>query len=81
MRQLTLLAEINRLINCQSQFIIAPHSPILLAYPSATIYEFDQHGIKKVSYEETEHYQVTRHFLNHPEQILRHLLVANPRQQ
>ncbi|MDB5141698.1 MAG: putative ATPase [Mucilaginibacter sp.] len=63
-RQLAALSAINNLVNANSQFIIATHSPILLAYPNATIYQLDEAGIKKVNYEETEHFMVTKYFLN-----------------
>lgn len=73
-RQLTLLMEIQRCIQEGSQFIIATHSPILLAYPEATIYSFDNDNIEVCSYEETEAYQVTEMFINYREQILYRLL-------
>jgi predicted ATPase len=57
--------------NCQ--FIIATHSPILMAYPGATILSFDYAPARPVAYEELEHVTVTRSFLNNPEQYLRHL--------
>ena len=63
-RQLAALVAINQLVEKRSQFIIATHSPILLAYPGARILLFDESGINPITYEETEHYQVTRHFLN-----------------
>lgn len=53
-RQLTLLCEINRLVKSKSQFIIATHSPILLAFPDALIYSFDGSSVLPISYEETE---------------------------
>lgn len=74
MRLLTLLAEIQRLTQMDSQFIIATHSPILMAFPSAEIMEFSSDGIRKVSYKETEHYQITKRFLDNPEQMLHYLL-------
>ena len=49
-----------------AQFIIATHSPIILSYPGAAIYSFDQARITRVAYEETEHYQITRDFLMDP---------------
>ena len=49
-----------------AQFIIATHSPIILSYPGAVIYSFDQARITRVAYEETEHYQITRDFLMDP---------------
>ncbi len=73
-RQLTLLTYINRLVKQNSQFIIATHSPILLAFPQALIYSFDNQCIKPIAYEETDHYQITRNFLNHPERMLRILM-------
>ena len=54
-----------------SQFIIATHSPILLAYPNAKTLVLDEHGYKPVAYEETQHYQVMRRFLNDPEGALK----------
>ena len=74
MRQLTLLAEMQRLTQMDSQFIIATHSPILMAFPGAEIMEFSSDGIRKVSYKETEHYQITKRFLDNPEQMLHYLL-------
>ncbi|WMJ22189.1 AAA family ATPase [Paludicola sp. MB14-C6] len=73
MRLLTLLAEINELTKRNSQFIIATHSPILMTYPDAEILEFSQKGIQSVGYKDTEHYQITRRFLENPEQIYKYL--------
>jgi predicted ATPase len=64
-RQLAALAVIDGLVKGGAQFIIATHSPILLAYPRAKILLFDDAGISHVDYEDTEHYAVTRDFLNH----------------
>lgn len=55
-----------------SQFIIATHSPMLMALPGATIYEITENGMKKVALEDTEHYSVTKSFLNNPDGYLRH---------
>lgn len=74
MRQMTLLAELDHLVQEDSQFIIATHSPILMTYPGAEILEITQEGIRSVSYRETEHYTITRRFLEQPEQML-HLLL------
>ncbi|MEI7366219.1 AAA family ATPase [Pectobacterium sp. 1950-15] len=73
-RQLAALARMHDLIREGSQFVIATHSPILMAYPDATIFQFGEDGIQQVAYEDTEHYQVTRAFLNHPERMLRELM-------
>jgi predicted ATPase len=64
-RQLAALAVIDKLVKGGAQFIIATHSPILLAYPRAKILLFDDAGISHVDYEDTEHYAVTRDFLTH----------------
>ncbi len=73
-RQLAALARLHDLVKDDSQFIIATHSPILLAYPDAWIYELTAQGIARVAYQETEHYQVTRDFLMNPQRMLRVLL-------
>lgn len=73
-RQLALLQLLHQLVQQQSQLLIATHSPILLAYPQADIYLLDEQGIHLTSYEETEHYQLTKQFLNHPQQMLHYLL-------
>lgn len=74
MRLLTLMAEINELIKKNSQFIIATHSPILMTFPNAQIFEFSQEGISNVNYQDTEHFQITKRFLENPERILHYLL-------
>ncbi|WHI47874.1 AAA family ATPase [Microbulbifer sp. VAAF005] len=76
-RQLAALTAIHDLVKDDSQFIIATHSPILLAYPNAKIYHFSENGIDTVSYQDTEHYSVTKNFLNRHEQMLNHLLSEN----
>ncbi|GAA0626169.1 AAA family ATPase [Brevundimonas kwangchunensis] len=73
-RQLSFLARLHQLVNTRSQFIIATHSPILLGYPDAWIYQTSSHGLELIAYEDTEHYQVTRGFLNRPQTYLDVLL-------
>jgi len=73
-RQLAALAVIDNLVKQGAQFLIATHSPILLAYPRAKILLFDECGISHVDYEDTEHYAVTRDFLNHYPRRLQQLL-------
>jgi predicted ATPase len=75
-RQLSVLTLLHRLVYHQSQLIIATHSPILLAYPNARIYEFSERGISEIAYTDTEHYQVTRDFLNRHERMLDLLISA-----
>lgn len=73
-KQLTLLARIHDLVGRdRSQFIIATHSPIILAYPEATIYLLSENGIAHVTYEETEHFALTRDFLLHRDRFFREL--------
>lgn len=73
-RQLTLLSQIHQLVEKGSQFIIATHSPILMAYPEADIYLLDDAGMKITAYKETEHYILTKNFLDNPGQMLHYLL-------
>jgi len=73
LRQLTLLAEIKRLVDANSQFIIATHSPILLSYPNARIYQITEKGIDMVKYHECDHYVLTKQFLNNPEKFHKYL--------
>lgn len=73
MRQLAMLSRMRDLCADGSQFIIATHSPILMAYPGARIFVLSGDGIKLTPYRETEHYRVTRDFLDDPERMLRYL--------
>ncbi|WP_341444283.1 AAA family ATPase [Sulfobacillus thermosulfidooxidans] len=61
----------------RSQFIIATHSPILLGYPHATIFNFDQAPLAPIRYEDTDHFIVTKEFLTHRERILEELFKEN----
>lgn len=73
-RQMGLLALMHQLVGESSQFVIATHSPIIMAYPDALIYELTDHGIKRTAYEDSTNYVVTREFLNRPDVMLRELL-------
>ncbi len=77
-RQLAMLRLIHDLVHAQCQFIVATHSPILMAYPEATIYHLSSEGISAMAYEETEHFQVTQGFLVNRQEFLRHLLSDPP---
>ena len=77
-RQLAVLSRIHDLVSDDSQFVIATHSPILMAYPNATIYGFSQDGVRKIDYYETEHYQVTHDFLANPKRMLDILMEPSP---
>lgn len=73
-RQLALLSRIHQLVNEDSQFIITTHSPILMAYPDAWVYQCSASGIERVRYEDTEHFQVMHDFVVNPERMLDILL-------
>ena len=73
-RLMSLLVAIDELVKANSQFIIATHSPILMAYPNAEILQFTEGGIDKVSYRETEHYKITKQFIDTPERMIKFLL-------
>jgi predicted ATPase len=73
MRQLSFISMIKEMVEQNSQFIIATHSPIIMAFPGASIISFDSFPVKKVKYSELEHVNLTRDFLNNPERFLRHL--------
>ena len=76
-RLMSLLVCIHDLVKNNSQFIIATHSPILMAYPNAEIFQLSEDGILAVDYRETEHYQLTRRFLENPERIFQYLFAEN----
>jgi predicted ATPase len=76
-RQLSFLARLHELVLARSQFIIATHSPILLGYPDAWIYQASGRGLERVEYEDTEHFQVTRNFLNRRQVFLDVLLAPD----
>ncbi|MCX6857923.1 MAG: AAA family ATPase [Verrucomicrobia bacterium] len=74
-RQLELLVRMHELIGDFSQFVIATHSPILMAYPDAWIYQFGPDGIERVQYEDTDHYVITRRFLQDHRSMLKKLQI------
>lgn len=73
-RQMSLISRIHELVNNNSQFIIATHSPIIMSYPNATIYSLKEEGIDEVKYTDTEHFVVTKNFLNTHERMLKILM-------
>lgn len=77
-RQMSLLAQIHSLVKLDSQFIIATYSPILMAYPNAQIIVLDETGANPIPYKETEHYLLTKRFLNKPEAMLHYLFEDEP---
>ena len=74
-RQLSFLSLLHEWQCCGNvQLIIATHSPILLSYPNAQILHISNTGVEEIAYRETEHYQLTKGFLNNPESYLKELL-------
>ncbi|WP_406655628.1 AAA family ATPase [Methanolobus sp. ZRKC2] len=74
LRQMALLKIIHDLeSNGKAQFIIATHSPLLMAYPEAQILNFNGSCIENIEYEDTDHYKLTRDFLNYRERYLQEL--------
>jgi predicted ATPase len=73
-RQMAMISRMHQLVTDHSQFIIATHSPIIMAYPNAQILWVNEEGIQPVEYTETEHYSVTKDFLNRYERFLKELI-------
>ena len=76
-RLLRLMCNIKELVDNDSQFIIATHSPILMAFPGAEVLELSDEGIKSISYKDTEHYIITKRFLDAPERMLGELFAED----
>jgi len=73
-RQMAFLTRLHDLIQEGCQFIIATHSPIILSYPNALIYEITQRGVLPTEWENLEHVDTMRQFLKHPDSFHRILL-------
>jgi predicted ATPase len=73
-RQVQFLGLLHDYVKRGGQFVIATHSPIIMAYPDARIYFLDGEGVREVAYTDTEHYLVTRGFLSNPQRSLSVLL-------
>ena len=73
-RQLAMILRMRELVEKQSQFVVATHSPILMAYPGAWIYQIGPSGLQRVELEDTEHYVVARRVLNDPRGQMARLL-------
>lgn len=72
-RQMGLLVRMRELVERGCQFIVSTHSPILLGYPGARIYQVEETGVAAVAYEETEPYTLTKYFLDHTDRMLHEL--------
>ncbi|MFT8321103.1 MAG: AAA family ATPase [Bacillus sp. (in: firmicutes)] len=73
LRQISMLARINELVNQGSQFIISTHSPIIMAYPNAKIMELTDKGMNESTLEDTNHYSIMKQFFENKERLLHHL--------
>ena len=73
-RLMSLLILIDNLVKQDSQFFIATHSPIVMAYPDSEILQFTEAGIESVAYKDTDHYRITKQFIDRPEQMVKYLL-------
>jgi predicted ATPase len=73
-RQLAMLSRIHQLVKSRSQFVIATHSPMLMAYPNAWIFQIGADGMERVALEDTEHFVVAKRFLNDPHRQLERVL-------
>lgn len=71
--QLGLVVLLKEMVEREAQFVIATHSPILLAVPGAAIFDFDQVPVARVAWDDLEHVRLTREFLNDPQRFLRRL--------
>ena len=77
-RQLSFLKIVHDLAATgRAQFLIATHSPILLAYPGAVLFSLDGDSIREIDYRDTKHYLITRDFLNSPERFFKHLFAED----
>ena len=76
-RQLALLVRMHQLVQAGSQFVVATHAPILMAYPDARIYRLDGDGIAECTLRETDHYHITTDFLRDPERRVERLLAED----
>ncbi|MCW3017048.1 MAG: hypothetical protein JWO02_4140 [Solirubrobacterales bacterium] len=70
---LTFLRRVDELVRQGSQLVVATHSPIVLAYPDATIYSCGGDGVTPIAYEEAEAVRITKGFLDTPERYLSRL--------
>lgn len=72
--QMQILVKMKELVDNKSQFIIATHSPVQLAYPDADIYVITDKGLARIEYEETEQYRLTKYFINNHHKVMADLV-------
>ena len=73
-RQMAVLSRMHDLVRQESQFVVATHSPIIMAYPDSIIYQLSDQGMEVVEYTETEHFSVAKGFLENHRRMLDLLL-------
>jgi len=73
LRQLGLITILKNMVDQDAQFIIATHSPILMSFPGATLFNFEKNAIHQTAYDDLEHVNLMRSFLNDPQAYLRQL--------
>lgn len=73
-RQMAMLVRMHELIKQGSQFVIATHSPIVMAYPESIIYEITNNGIQQTAYTETENYTISKQFIGNHKKMIAMLL-------
>lgn len=73
-KQLTFLALLHDMVKDGAQFLISTHSPIVMAYPGATLLEINENELTPTTFNEVEHVRLTADFLKEPNRYLRHLL-------
>ncbi len=69
-----LMQRMDELVQMDSQFIVATHSPMLLTFPDAEVYQIREDGISSVRFQDTEHYRTTVRFLQNPESAIEDIL-------
>ena len=74
MRLMRLMCYMKELVKKNSQFIISTHSPILMTFPGAEVLEITEEGIESVNYKDTEHFLITKRFMDAPEKMVGELL-------
>jgi predicted ATPase len=75
---MTLLRRVHQLVCGGSQFVIATHSPIVLAYPQATIYACTEAGVETVEFDDADPVRLTTSFLNSRQRFLEQLFSDEP---
>lgn len=73
-RIMRLMCCMKELVDNNSQFIISTHSPILMTFPDADVIEISEEGIKSVNFRETEHFMITKRFMDAPDKMIKELL-------